>query len=364
MCTFDIENIENVAVGAAVLGTGGGGDPYIGKLMAIQAIRECGPVQLLSLDEIKDDDLIGIAAMMGAPTVMVEKLPSGDEIVTAFRALESYLGRKITVIMSAEAGGLNSTVPFALAARVGLPVVDADGMGRAFPELQMTTLTIYGLGATPLAIADEKGNSAVINTISNKWTEQLARSLTIDMGSSAMIAGFTMTGKQMREAAVPATISLAEKIGATIREARRNSTDPVATVLEVSNGIKLFKGKISDIERRTETGFARGEATIVGIGEDQGSTLKIRFQNEFLIALKDGEVMATVPDLITILDAETGEPITTESLRYGFRVVVMAMPCNEKWRTPMGLELVGPRYFGYDLDYVPVEELAARRNAS
>jgi DUF917 family protein len=363
MRIFDIENIENVAVGAAVLGTGGGGDPYIGKLMAIQAIRECGPIQLLDLSEIKDDDLIGVAAMMGAPTVMVEKLPSGDEIVNAFRTLENYLGRKINVIMSAEAGGLNSTVPFALAARVGLPVVDADGMGRAFPELQMITFTLYGVAATPLAIADEKGNCAVISTINNKWTEQLARSLTIDMGSSAMIAGFTISGKLLREAAIPATITLAETIGATIREARRNSTDPVATVLKVSNGFQLFKGKISDIERRTETGFARGEATLDGIGEDQGSTLKIRFQNEFLTAVKDGEVLATVPDLITILDAETGEPITTESLRYGFRVVVMAMPCNEKWRTPAGIELVGPRYFGYDLDYIPVEELEAQRKA-
>ena len=68
--------------------------------------------------------------------------------------------------------------------------------------------------------------------------------------------------------------------------------------------------------------------------------------------------MASTPDLICVLDAETGEPVTTESMRYGFRVAVLGVPCHPRWRTPGGLGLVGPRYFGYDLDYVPVERLA------
>ncbi|MEN9937377.1 MAG: hypothetical protein RLZZ387_3956 [Chloroflexota bacterium] len=85
----------------------------------------------------------------------------------------------------------------------------------------------------------------------------------------------------------------------------------------------------------------------------------LNFQNEFLIALKDGEVRVALPDLITVLDAETGEPISTESLRYGCRVVMLAIPCHPKWRTPAGLALVGPRSFGYDVEYVPREELLA-----
>jgi DUF917 family protein len=57
-----------------------------------------------------------------------------------------------------------------------------------------------------------------------------------------------------------------------------------------------------------------------------------------------------------MLDSEKGEPITTEGLRYGFRVVVLGIPCDAKWRSEAGLKLVGPRYFGYDIDYVPVEQ--------
>jgi len=108
-------------------------------------------------------------------------------------------------------------------------------------------------------------------------------------------------------------------------------------------------------------GFARGEATIDGTGPDRGACLKLRFQNENLIAAIGEDVLATVPDLITVLDAETARPITTEGLRYGFRVIVIGMPCNPKWRSPEGLKIVGPRYFGYDVDYTPVEELVALR---
>jgi DUF917 family protein len=74
------------------------------------------------------------------------------------------------------------------------------------------------------------------------------------------------------------------------------------------------------------------------------------------VAIRDGEVVVSVPDLITLLDAETGEPITTEAMRYGLRAVVVGIPCAAPWRTPEGLELVGPKYFGYNIEYVPVEE--------
>jgi DUF917 family protein len=353
------EDLEDIARGAAVLGTGGGGDPYIGKLMAQGTLRRRGNVNLLDPMELDDDDIVIPSAMMGAPTVMVEKIPRGEEIVNAFKALETYLGAKVRATMSCEAGGLNSTTPFTVAAELGIPLVDADMMGRAFPELQMCTPTLYGVKATPMAIADEKGNSAVINTVSNRWTETLARTLTIDMGCSAMIAIFPMTGKEVKETCVLNTISLLERIGRTIREARTRHADPVDAVRQATDGFLIWRGKVGDVERRTETGFARGEATIAGVDEYDGQSLRIAFQNEFLVAQTANQVLATTPDLITVLDDETGEPITTEGLRYGFRVSVLSMPGDRRWRTPEGLKVVGPGYFGYDIPYVPIEERVA-----
>jgi DUF917 family protein len=356
------ENIEDLAVGAAVLGTGGGGDPYVGKLMAIHAIRQFGPVKLVAPDDIEDDCLVAMSAMMGAPTVMLEKLPNGREIVNAFLSLQTYLGQEIAYTTSAEAGGLNSTTPFTVAARLGLPMVDADGMGRAFPELQMVTPTMYGISATPMVIGDDKGNSAVINGVSNRWTETMARVVTVDMGSAAMIALYPMTGRQLKESMVPGTLTKAEEIGRAIREAHAQGRHPVEAVRDITGGFLAFEGKVVDVQRRTVAGFARGEAQIQGTGDYDGSRLTVQFQNEHLVAIREGEIVISVPDLITMLDAETGQPITTEGLRYGFRVAVLGIPCDAKWRTPAGLQLVGPRYFGYDIDYVPVEaRFAAQR---
>ena len=128
------------------------------------------------------------------------------------------------------------------------------------------------------------------------------------------------------------------------------------TIREAVGGFLIFKGKIGDVERRTEAGFAKGDAFIDGIDEYAGQKLQLSFQNEHLAARIDGEFKVTVPDLLAVLDVDTGEPITTEALRYGFRVAIIAIPCADKWRTAKGLEIVGPAYFGYDAEYAPVEE--------
>jgi len=350
------EDLNDIALGAAVLGTGVGGDPYIGKLMAQSSMATHGAATMMYADELDDDDLVIPSAMMGAPTVMVEKVPSGKEIVTAFKALTEYYGKEPRATMSCEAGGLNSTTPFTVAVELGIPIVDADMMGRAFPELQMCTPTLAGINATPMAVADEKGNSVIINTVENRWTETFARTLTVDMGCSAMIALYAMTGKQVKESCVLGTISYAERIGQAIRRARANHLDPVETVRAATGGYILWQGKVGDVARRTETGFARGDARIDGTGEFDGRSLSLSFQNEFLIARDGDTVLATTPDLITVLDAETGVAITTETLRYGYRVVVIAMPCDPRWRTAEGLQLVGPDYFGYGVPYIPVEQ--------
>ena len=160
-----VQEIEDIALGAAVLGTGGGGDPYIGKLMATEAVRKHGPVELVTLDEVADDEMSVAIAMMGAPTVMVEKMPGGNECIAAFNAVQSFLGKPIKYVYSIEAGGLNSTIPITLAAQLHKPMIDMDGMGRAFPEIQMVTQSLFGITATPFTMADEKGNSTVLSTI-------------------------------------------------------------------------------------------------------------------------------------------------------------------------------------------------------
>lgn len=358
MKLLDSQALEEIALGATVLGTGGGGDPTIGKLMAQQAIARYGPVSLVRLEDVPDEEWIIPAAMMGAPTVMVEKIPGGGEVVDAFRMLEQRLGCRAFATLSIEAGGINSMIPMVVAATLGRPIVDADEMGRAFPEIQMATPTLYGVSATPMALTDEKGNRVMFETRDNFWTERLSRGTTIQMGGSSYIALYAMQGSMAKRSLIPGSLSLERAIGRTLREALRSKRDPNDALCALVGGRRLATGKITDLYRRTERGFARGEVDIAGTQQDAGVPFKIAFQNENLVFWRNGCAEVTVPDLITVLDEQTGLPITTETLKYGLRVSVVGIPCHAKWRTPEALELVGPRDFGYDVNYVPLESSA------
>lgn len=351
------DDVETIARGATVLGTGGGGDPYIGRLMAQRAILDNGPVPVVGLADVPDDAFIFLIGMMGAPTVIVEKLPSGKEAAHALNSLSSSLDRKITHVGCVEAGGINSMIPIAAAAQARLPLIDADGMGRAFPELQMLIPTLEGVANTPMALTDEKGNTLIIHTVDNHSAEAFARPVTVQMGASATMALFPMTGTQFRAGMIPSTLSLAYDIGKRIEDARRQHIDPVAEVVSALSGFEIFRGKAVDVLRRTTAGFVRGEAKLDGIGKWTGHEMVLEFQNEFLAARRDGEFVCSTPDLICVLDAQTGEPVTADGMSYGSRIAVIGAPCFDRWRSPEGLRIVGPRYFGYDYDFVPVEKL-------
>jgi len=350
---LDIEAVRTIALGATILGTGGGGDPYVGRLMTEKAIGDYGRVKMVSPQDVPDDGFMFVVGMMGAPAVMMEKIPSGREALQSVELLERHMGKKLTHICCMEAGGINSMIPIAVAAQTGLPLVDADGMGRAFPELQMMLPTLSGIKASPLSVVDEKGNCVVLDGIDNIANERIARKITVQMGATSILSFYPMTGAQMRQSLIPNTYALTYRLGAALLQARKQHRDPIGTVAEAIGGRILFWGKVMDVLRRTTAGFNRGEATFEGIAASTGQGLTIQFQNEFLIARIDDKVVTTTPDLICVVDAQNGEPITAETLRYGQRVAVIGAPCYERWRTPEGLKIVGPKYFGYDTDYVP-----------
>lgn len=356
MRLLERQEIEDIARGSAVLGTGGGGDPYLGKLAAIQAMERFGPLQLADINELPDDMLVAFPFAIGSPVPFLERITMTKELVTAYHAMCRYLGKTIGAVMSAEIGGMNSVLPFAVGRELGLPVIDGDCMGRAYPEIQLVTLTLYGHSASPLAVADEHGNVTVVDTVDNTWAEKIARPVAVEMGAISGGFGYPVTVKDLKEAAILGTVSFAEEIGKAIRVAQQSHADPVDAVLDTTGGFRLFVGRIIDVARKTQKGWALGETRISGVDAYDGREMTVRFQNEHLVAIENDEIVASVPDLIAILDTERGEPITTENLRYGFRVTVIGIPSDAKWRTPEGIALGGPRHFGYDIDFTPVEQ--------
>ena len=350
------QELEWLTLGCAVFGAGGGGDPLMGSLMAGQAIRTHGEASLIELDELDDDDVIVPAAMVGAPTVMVEKFCSGDEGERLQESIEFQLGRRVAAYCLAELGGINGVLPFMWAARCGLPVVNCDLMGRAFPELQMTSAALAGIPISPCVVTDERGNLVSFTTIDANWAETLVRNVVSSLGGEASVSLYAMTVAQAREATVPRTVTRAMEVGRLLLEA---TDDPVGALCDEVDGYRLIEGKIVDVDRQTTEGFAKGSTTIEGVGADAGRVLRMEFQNENAVVLEGGDALATVPDIITAVDVHTARPIVTEQLRYGQRISLIALPCDPIWRTDKALAVVGPRAFSYELDYVPLEQLHA-----
>jgi uncharacterized protein len=350
---LDLEALDDLAIGCAVLGTGGGGDVGPGLLQARAAVRSGGPVTVVGLDELPDDTVILPVGAWGAPTVGMEKFGSGREGISLVAAAERTLDRPIGALMAGEIGGGNGLLPVSLAATTRLPVVDADGMGRAFPYGYQVAMHVAGRSPDPVFLADEHGNVVTFDAVDADWYERLARGITIMFGTTAVGADYVMSVAEARGATVPGTVSLARAIGAGHR------TAGLAGVLEATGGRRLVSGKIVDLERRTEAGFARGTLTLEGTGEDAGRTVKVLVQNENLVVTERDRVLASVPDLITLLDEATAVAVPTERVRHGARASLIAMPCAPVWRTERGLQIGGPGAFGFDHAYVPFDEVAS-----
>ncbi len=350
------EDLEAIEIGAAILGTGGGGNPYIGKLRCREELRRGRKIEVIPLDELDDDALVVSLGGIGAPVVGVEKIEQGEECLRAMRALEENLNVRIDALISSEIGGANAMEPMLTAAQAGIPVVDGDGMGRAFPEMQMCTWSIYGHCSTPAAMADEKGNVVIIkSTRSEVWVETLARANVVAMGAAAGIAMAPMRGAYVKTAAVPDTVTQALSLGRAVLSARRDNSNPIEAVLAHEDGQLLMTGKITDLKRHLKGGFAVGHVLVDGFGEFAGERGRIDIQNEFLVFRRNDVVEVCVPDLIVVLDVDTGLPITTEVLRYGQRIAVLALPCHDLLRADLALKVVGPAAFGYqDTTYSPM----------
>jgi DUF917 family protein len=355
MRELDLDDIEALAVGAWVLGTGGGGSPYLGLLNMRRLYAEGRRVQLMPPEDLADDDLVAVVSNMGAPLVGQERLTDSSNIARAVTVMEEYLGRGFRAVMAVEIGGNNGVQPLMAAAHLGKPVVDADAMGRAYPEAQMTSFAVGDLRPWPLSLVDVRGVEAIVARVPSwKWMERMSRKMCVEVGSTAATCKAPRTGAEVKRWGIPHTTTQAIALGKAIRRAQKEHRDPVQAILESEDGRMIFRGKVADIARRTTEGFLRGTTKLEGLDEWRGHGFELAFQNEWAVGWLDGEPRVMTPDLICVLDSVSGEAIGTETLRYGQRVTVIALRAPSVFLSPRGLDFVGPRAFGYDLEFKSV----------
>jgi DUF917 family protein len=349
MRELSVDDIEALAVGAWILGTGGGGSPYHGLLNMRRLYREGFRVSLIEPTELDDEDDIAVVSNMGAPLVTQERLTDSRLIARAVEVMQDYIGHKFRAVMPVEIGGGNSIQALMAAAHLRIPVVDADAMGRAFPEAQMTTFAVGDLAPAPLSSVDPRGNEVIVTRAADwKWMERTSRKVCTEFGSVASTCKAPRRGAEVKRWGIPGTTSQAIRLGRVVMAANRRHDDPIDAILAAERGKRLFAGKVTEVERRTTEGFLRGRAVIQGKAKDE---IQINFQNEWALVWRDGQPLAMTPELICVLDSDTGEAIGTEMVRYGQRVTAIVLPSPDIFLTPRGLEHVGPRAFGYDIDF-------------
>lgn len=360
---IQIADLGALSLGAALLGTGGGGDPYIGELALRHLIEETGPPAVIDLDELDDDALVITLGTTGSPSVMLEKLIDRSFADAPLRRFERLIGRRADAILPVEIGGVNSLVPLMTSCITGLPVLDADGMGRAFPTLDRTSFGIAGISAFPIVTINERGETVIVEASSHARGERIARGALVPMGASASCAMYPMTGAEAKRHTVRRTLSLALALGRAVLAARAGKTSPFDAILATVAAADppgycrvLFDGKVVDVTRETVGGYNIGSGVMLSI--DERGRAEFAFQNEFLFIRDERGLLAMVPDLVCFLDSETAQPVTCETLRFGQRLTAIGFAATPHFRTPAGLAATGPRSFGLDEDYVPLERLA------
>ncbi len=349
------QDIIDILYGCTLLGTGGGGALEKGLAMMEEDFEQGKELWLADLAEIPDDEYIASPYGCGAPSASAEDQPELPEQpgVTAFRALEKFMGKKFFGVSSTELGGENTAEALHVACQLGLPIIDSDPAGRSVPELIHSTFYLFDKPIQPLAVATNYGDVAILSDVMNdERAEALVRAMAIVSGNEVRVCDHPIKGSEFRDCVIPGAISYALEIGRILRESKENGTDAASAIAEQMDGKVLFRGNVEAHPWEGRDGFDFGSIHLEGKKEFEGESYRMDYQNEIYATFRNGELDVTVPDLVCMI-AANGDPMTIQDFETGSEMHVVALPAPELWKTERGLEIFGPRHFGVDADYVP-----------
>jgi DUF917 family protein len=340
---------------------------------AREAVAQGRKFTMISLEDLPDDWMVADIVTVGGggaweyvtERTKRQNLPLvQNPSARAVEALGKQIGRKIDAVIRFEPAGQTLNTLLA-AAELGIPIVDACYAGRAVPELSMQTSFASGVNSGPGTLVTRWGDVVQLkNVVDDYRVEDLARAAAVASGGSASMAYNPLPGRQLKKVVIPGDVSTSILYGRTLREARANKADPIAALLKASNGFKLFQGVVTKADMKGDGGFTWWNVELRGNGPYAGHHYKVFVKNENLAGWLDGKPDAMSPDLIINLDPKTGDTIVGPSLggyNVDQEVTLIAIPAHALWRTPKGLELLGPRHFGFDFDYQPIEQLQKSR---
>ncbi|KAG2143055.1 hydantoinase [Suillus clintonianus] len=389
-------DLEWIADGCYVLGCGGGGSPLHTFLELRELVRSGDTARVIDFSSVASNALVGWGGSMGSPEVSSERL-LGNEYQEASMELWSLIGiAKPEALCGLEIGGANGMINMILGSTKysDIPCLDGDFMGRAYPTFEQTTVNVYddsGTGAKmlPNVISSGDGSSVIMKKAKRDIDiDACLRAVCVVMGTHVGLASCPLKADYVDSVMIKNTVSLSWRIGRAIALARKQSSlsqiGPILVdAVGGSNSAKvLFMGKISDVRRRLFKGHTLGEVVITALAVDDvddddpnrpverfTGTLTIPFKNENLYAEHTADdaittMVATVPDLIAVLDAQNGSALGTPEYKYGLRVLVLGITAAPQWTSSeRGIALGGPSAFGFThIPYKPLGKYSQPRS--
>mgnify|MGYP001138008892 CR=1 FL=1 len=368
------QDCEDFIQGCLIYGTGGGGSPEVGRRLLDEALKEGLTLKWVDAEDIPDETLTASVGGMGSIAPITEKtiktikkfglveLPGFSPMSEALNELQAYVGKKVECIVTIELGASNTPTPLVTGARYGIPVVDGDYGGRAAPDGMQFMPYIHHKDACPVVFVDKWGDVTIVRRVQNTCIlERIGKMLSMAGFVGAMMAVYAYPAPEMKNLLVRGTLTKCFRVGQAIRAARENGLDPVDAILAETGGWRLFEGTVEKKDWEDLDGYMYGTISIKGSGKHAGQKLEVWFKNENHVTWLDGKPWVCSPDLISIVNRDSGEGRTNTMIDKGEEVAVLGMKGLACFRSEWALEhAFGPKYFGFDIEYSPIERIVGQ----
>lgn len=313
-----------------------------------------GPVPLRRVEAMDPDTPCVSVCVIGSGSALADLPPVGDEFESAIRQIERLSGVRFGAVYPLAAATVSALVPVVAASQLGVPLLDADGMGRTYALIHHTAMDLAGVPVTPLVAQGPTGESVLIEVLDAPRADRLLRANVDTLGGWAALAAYPTTAGVLRRAALPGTVSRIVNVGRLLLE--RMDPDLLITRLGAITGCsRVGRGRIVELEHLSRpsdvTIPAHPSSLVVDETGGLGRQLRIELRSEIVAVFADGALVAAAPDLLCLLDVSRGELATLDSLEPGALVDVLVTPADAVWYSPEGTRMVGLGSHGIPLDH-------------
>jgi DUF917 family protein len=313
-----------------------------------------GPVPLHRVETMAPDTPCVSVCVLGSGSALADLPPAGDEFVSAIRQIERLQGVRFGAVYPLAAATVSALVPVVAAAQLGVPLLDADGMGRAFALIHHTAMHLAGISPTPLVACGPTGDSVLVEALTAPRVDRLLRASVDTLGGWAALASYPTTVGALRRAALPGTVSRIANVGRVLLQ----PSDPdllISRLAAITGCRRLGRGRISELEQlsRPSDGGIPAHPSSVVIDETEGlrRQLRIELRSEIVAVFANGELIAGAPDLLCLVDTARGALATLDNLERGDLVDVLVTPGDAVWYSNEGMAMVGLGFHGIPLDH-------------